>query len=58
MKSIIFKILKNENEAPMLEFFENEKMWTQRAIDTPDAVLEELEKLKGQQKSPLAYYIF
>jgi hypothetical protein len=54
MKSIISEIFRNENGAPILEFFENEEMWTQRAIDTPNAVLEELKKLKEQQKSPLA----
>jgi len=35
---------------PMLDIplMESEEMWSQRAIDTPDAVLEELKHLKEQ----------
>ncbi len=36
------------NELPEIPILENEEMWSQRAIDTPDAVLEELKQLKEQ----------
>jgi hypothetical protein len=31
------------------EVLENEKMWAQRAIDTPDEVLNEMRRLKDSQ---------
>jgi len=36
------------NELPEIPILENEEMWSQRAIDTPEAVLEELKRLKEQ----------
>ena len=36
------------NELPDIPILESEEMWSQRAIDTPDAVLEELKRLKEQ----------
>lgn len=36
------------NELPEIPILENEEMWSQRAIDTPEAVLEELKQLQEQ----------
>jgi len=36
------------NELPEIPILENEEMWSQRAIDTPETVLEELKQLKEQ----------
>jgi hypothetical protein len=33
---------------PDIPILESEEMWSQRAIDTPEAVLEELKQLKEQ----------
>jgi hypothetical protein len=38
------------NKIPIQEFLENEEMWTQRAIDIPDEVLDELSQLKENQQ--------
>ncbi len=40
------------NQLPEIEVLESEEFWSQRAIDTPDEVLEELKKLKQQQSDP------
>ncbi len=40
------------NKKPIQEFLENEEMWTQRAIDTPDEVLDELSHLRENQQPP------
>jgi len=40
------------NELPEIPILENEEMWSQRAIDTPDAVIEELKRLKEQLPKP------
>ncbi len=40
------------NQLPEIEVLESEEFWSQRAIDTPDEVLEELKKLKEQQQTP------
>ena len=37
---------------PDIPILEPEEMWSQRAIDTPDAVLEELKRLKEQLQEP------
>ena len=37
------------NQLPEIEVLETEEMWSQRAIDEPDEVLEELQKLKEQR---------
>ena len=34
------------NELPEIPVLENEEMWSQRAIDTPEVVLEELKQLQ------------
>ena len=34
------------NELPDIPILENEEMWSQRAIDTPEVVIEELKRLK------------
>ena len=34
------------NELPEIPVLENEEMWSQRAIDTPEAVMAEIEQLK------------
>jgi hypothetical protein len=36
------------NVLPEIPILENEEMWSQRATDTPDAVLEELKQLQEQ----------
>jgi len=40
------------NELPEITILENEEMWSQRAIDTPEAVLEELKQLQEQMPKP------
>ncbi len=40
------------NQLPEIPVLETEEFWTQRAIDTPEEVLEELNKLKEQQPKP------
>ena len=40
------------NQLPEIPVLETEEMWSQRAIDTPEEVLEELNKLKQQQPDP------
>ncbi len=40
------------NQLPEIEVLESEEFWSQRAIDTPEVVLEELKKLKEQQQTP------
>jgi len=37
---------------PDIPILESEEMWSQRAIDTPEAVLEELKRLKEQLPKP------
>ena len=37
---------------PDIPILEPEEMWSQRAIDTPEAVLEELKRLKEQLQEP------
>jgi hypothetical protein len=37
---------------PDIPILESEEMWSQRAIDTPEAVLEELKLLKEQMPKP------
>jgi len=37
------------NQLPDMEVLEPEEFWSQRAIDTPQAVLEELSQLREQQ---------
>ena len=39
------------NQLPEIEVLETEEMWSQRAIDTPDEVLDELQKLKTSRES-------
>ena len=39
---------------PDIPILESEEMWSQRAIDTPEAVLEELKQLKEQLLDPEA----
>jgi len=36
------------NELPEIPILETEEMWSQRAIDTPETVLEELKQLQEQ----------
>jgi hypothetical protein len=36
------------NELPDIPILENEEIWSQRAIDTPEAVIEELKHLEEQ----------
>ncbi len=43
------------NQLPEIPVLETEEMWSQRAIDTPQMVLEELKKLKQQQPKPDVY---
>ncbi len=43
------------NQLPEIPVLEAEEMWSQRAIDTPQMVLEELKKLKQQQPKPDVY---
>jgi hypothetical protein len=40
------------NQLPEIPVLEAEEMWSQRAIYTPEEVLEELKKLKEQQPHP------
>ena len=40
------------NELPEIPILENEEMWSQRAIDTPEVVIEELKQLKEQMPKP------
>ena len=40
------------NQLPEIPVLETEEMWSQRAIDTQEEVLEELKKLKQQQPKP------
>ena len=40
------------NELPEIPVLENEEMWSQRAIDTPEVVIEELKRLKEQLQEP------
>ena len=40
------------NQLPEIPVLEAEEMWSQRVIDTPEEVLEELKKLKQQQPKP------
>jgi hypothetical protein len=40
------------NQLPEIEVLDSEEFWSQRAIDTPEVVLEELKKLKEQQPKP------
>jgi hypothetical protein len=40
------------NQLPEIELLESEEYWSQRAIDTPQAVLEELSQLREQQPEP------
>lgn len=40
------------NQLPEIEVLESEEFWSQRAIDTPEEVLEELKRLKQQQPDP------
>jgi hypothetical protein len=42
------------NKKPIQEFLENEEMWTQRAIDTPAEVIDELSHLRENQQPPNA----
>lgn len=37
------------NDLPDIPLLETEELWSQRAIDTPDEVLEEIQKLKERQ---------
>lgn len=37
---------------PDIPILESEEMWSQRAIDTPDAVLDELKQLQEQMLDP------
>ena len=37
---------------PDIPILETEEMWSQRAIDTPEAVIEELKRLKEQLQEP------
>ena len=37
---------------PDIPILETEEMWSQRAIDTPETVLEELKRLKEQLQEP------
>ena len=37
---------------PYIQILESEEMWSQRAIDTPEAVLEELKQLQEQLLDP------
>jgi hypothetical protein len=43
------------NQLPEIPVLEAEEMWSQRAIDTPEMVLKELNKLKQQQPKPDVY---
>jgi hypothetical protein len=43
------------NQLPEIPVLETDEMWSQRAIDTPEEVLEELKKLKQQQPKPDVY---
>ncbi len=40
------------NPSPEILVLESEEVWSQRAVDTPEVVLEELKKLKEQQQTP------
>jgi hypothetical protein len=37
---------------PDIPILESEEIWSQRAIDTPEAVLEELKQLQEQMSKP------
>jgi hypothetical protein len=39
------------NQLPEIELLESEEYWSQRAIDTPKSVLEELNQLREQQSA-------
>ncbi len=40
------------NQLPEIEVLESEEFWSQRAIDTPEVVLQEIQRLKQQQPDP------
>ncbi len=40
------------NLLPEIEVLESEEFWSQRAIDTPDEVLDEIQRLKEQKLDP------
>ncbi len=40
------------NQLPEIPVLEAEEMWSQRAIDTPEVVLQEIQRLKQQQPDP------
>jgi hypothetical protein len=42
----------NDDEKSAPEMLESEEMWTQRAIDKPEVVLDELRRLKENQQTP------
>ncbi len=45
--------MSNRTESmPDIPILESEEMWSQRAIDTPEAVLQELKQLKEQLQEP------
>lgn len=44
------------NDLPDIPLLETQEMWSQRAIDTPDEVLEELQKLKTSRESKVDCY--
>ena len=46
------KISTRTVQMPDIPILETEEMWSQRAIDTPEAVLEELKRLKEQLQEP------
>ncbi len=57
VKAFIFNMNQNNkiNNAaanPIPELLENEEMWMQRAIDTPNEVLDELRRFKEIQNTP------
>ncbi len=37
---------------PDIPILESEEMWSQRAVDTPEVVIEELKRLKEQLQEP------
>jgi hypothetical protein len=42
----------NDNQHSIIDLLENEEMWSQRAIDKPDDVMDELRYLKEQKIDP------
>ena len=40
------------NELPEIPVLENEEMWSQRAIDSPEVAIEELKRLEEQMPKP------